>query len=669
VAAAELKLMPEKAATVRDALPLVPGVVRTPEGKLIISDASEHRSSLLVNALDVTDPATGKFGATVPVDAITAFNVYKSPFLAEYGRFTAGVVAVDTRGGGDQWAWELNDPTPELRIREGRLQGFRAFTPRLSFSGPLRRQRWFFKESFEYRMNKTPVRTLAYPFKESKRELWNSLTQLDYVASPTHLLTVTAHAVPQRTNFAGLSFYNPQPATPSYRGHEYTAAVTDRLTLGGGVLESALLAAQVRGRTGAQGDRDYELTPTENLGSYFFRQERRAERVQWREQYSWSSGAHHWKAGGSLIRATTRGFFRAHPVVIRDASGAVLQRLDFANHAPYRLSDWESSGYTQDHWVITPKLSLDAGLRVDGQSVSGVARFAPRVGLTWAPFGESGTSLRAGAGRFYDRVPLSLYAFDHYPERISNGVRFANSLEPSDGGRSLVAGSGYAPYATTWKAQLDHRFPRWVRLRATLLESRATGLLTVRPGAATLALDDNGRARTRQVELYSQITWPGERQMLVSYVHSRTRTNVNEFTEFLGDFPLPLVRPDVFAQAAGSIPHRLLAWGVLPVTKTIRVAPVIEYRTGFPYNAFDAAENYAAVPYSRRFPNFLAIDFRVSKDIAIGKKHAVRISFAVFNLTNHHNPDTVRWNTADPLFGQFLGHHPRRFRVDFDILR
>ena len=59
------KQTPSKPATVADALPLVPGVVREPGGGLKISDASEHRSALIVNSADVTDPATGEFGLTV----------------------------------------------------------------------------------------------------------------------------------------------------------------------------------------------------------------------------------------------------------------------------------------------------------------------------------------------------------------------------------------------------------------------------------------------------------------------------------------------------------------------------------------------------------------------------------------------------------------------------
>jgi hypothetical protein len=38
------------------------------------------------------------------------------------------------------------------------------------------------------------------------------------------------------------------------------------------------------------------------------------------------------------------------------------------------------------------------------------------------------------------------------------------------------------------------------------------------------------------------------------------------------------------------------------------------------------------------------------------------------NITNHWNPDTVRLNTADAQFGEFLGQRRRRYRLDFDFL-
>jgi hypothetical protein len=64
----EVKALPGNPPTVADTLPLVPGVVRGPQGELKIDGNGEERAALVVNQSDVTDPATGKFGPTLPVD-------------------------------------------------------------------------------------------------------------------------------------------------------------------------------------------------------------------------------------------------------------------------------------------------------------------------------------------------------------------------------------------------------------------------------------------------------------------------------------------------------------------------------------------------------------------------------------------------------------------------
>src|SRR5205814_1843784 len=146
----EVKGIPSRPATVKDTLPLVPGVVRSTEGEIKISGNGEHRSALVVNSADVTDPATGQFGATVPVDSVETISVFKTPYLAQYGRFTAGVVSVETRRGGDKWDFEINDPLPEFRIWSGQLRGVREASPRLIFNGPLIKDKLYFSEGVEY---------------------------------------------------------------------------------------------------------------------------------------------------------------------------------------------------------------------------------------------------------------------------------------------------------------------------------------------------------------------------------------------------------------------------------------------------------------------------------------------------------------------------------------
>jgi Predicted outer membrane protein len=70
--------LPNRPATVADALPLTPGVIREPGGTLILSSSPENRSALIVNSADVTDPATGQFGLTIPIDSVEVLNVYQT---------------------------------------------------------------------------------------------------------------------------------------------------------------------------------------------------------------------------------------------------------------------------------------------------------------------------------------------------------------------------------------------------------------------------------------------------------------------------------------------------------------------------------------------------------------------------------------------------------------
>ena len=216
------KEMPTRPATVADALPLVPGVVREPGGALRISDSPENRSALIVNSADVTDPDTGQFGITVPMDSVETLNVYQTSFLAEYGRFTAGLVSVETKRGGDKWKWELNDPFPEFRIRSWLLRGLKTATPRLNFEGPIVPGKLYMAEGLEYEIRKTAVYTLPFPRNQKIEEGLNSFTQLDWVATNKQLLTATFHIVPQRLSHVNINYFNPEETSPDASTHNYT---------------------------------------------------------------------------------------------------------------------------------------------------------------------------------------------------------------------------------------------------------------------------------------------------------------------------------------------------------------------------------------------------------------------------------------------------------------
>jgi hypothetical protein len=139
---------------------------------------------------------------------------------------------------------------------------------------------------------------------------------------------------------------------------------------------------------------------------------------------------------------------------------------------------------------------------------------------------------------------------------------------------------------------------------------------------------------------------------------------------YLGAFRYPVVRSKDEASAAGEIPNRFLLWGVWTLPWRMRIAPHVEYRNGFSYQPVNALQQYVSfASYTQpRYPRYFSLDARLSKDINIGPKHAVRLSLNGINLSNHSNFLQVHSNTADPQYGTFFGNYGRHLLVDFDFL-
>ena len=688
----EVKTLPANPATVDDALPLVPGVVRSPLGELKLDGSGEERSSLVVNQSDVTDPATGKFGQTVPLDSIESLNVLTTPFLAQYGRFTQTVVAVDTKRGGDKWHADLNDPFPDVVVRSYHVEGIRNETPRAVVGGPIIRDRLFINTALQYFLDKFPNKTLEYPASVSKHERVNSFTQLDYIASQRQILNATLHFSPEHTNYVNPNYFDPQPVTPSYAQRSYVATVADHLGFLDGTLDSSLSYQRFHTFIGAQGPADEVLTPEGDSGNYFGVRSRDAFRREWLEIWSPQPlrrfGTHQLKLGSSLTVSNDRGQFLFRDVDILNALGILTQTIDFSNQSAFKRTDLEFTAYGQDHWTLNSRLALDYGVRVEHQRLASSLRIAPRAGLAWTPFKDGNTVVRLGYGQFYDHIPLDVYSFSRYPERtitnyapdgeiIGTPLDYTNVIGSATGPTSFlvhgqrVAGA-FSPRGATANAQIEHRFNSFFRMRGVYTDNRSVGLIVLEPqvldnSTNEIVLNGDGSSSYRQVEITSRLDWKSG-QLVFSYTHSLAEGSLNQFDTFIGNFPLPVIHPDVYANLPGNVPNRFLMWGRWDVPfKNIKLMPIVEYRNGFPYTIFDAQQNYVGTPNATRFPNFFSADARVMRDFKV-KKYTLRLSLSGFNMTNHFNALAVHDNVADPDFGTFFGNYRHRSRVDFDVL-
>jgi hypothetical protein len=308
----------------------------------------------------------------------------------------------------------------------------------------------------------------------------------------------------------------------------------------------------------------------------------------------------------------------------------------------------------------------------------------------WSPFQSAGTVVRAGIGLFYDRVPLNVYAFNRYPNEIvtsydANGaitsgpIVYQNALglmgvSPRFVFTEPTAGN-FSPRSTTWSVQVEQPLTQSLRLRAGYMQNVSTGLIILNPGApdpltntALNLFSGTGHSRYKQFEITAKARLSERSQLFFSYVRSQAHGDLNDFNNYLGSFPVPIVRANQTANLPTDLPNRFLMWGALSLPWKIGLNPIVEYRSGFPYAVTDAAQAYVGIANQNRFPNFLSADARVSKDLQVNPKYSLRFSISGFNLTDHFNPEAFHSNLSDPAYGIFFGQRRRHFTADFDVI-
>ena len=249
------------------------------------------------------------------------------------------------------------------------------------------------------------------------------------------------------------------------------------------------------------------------------------------DSISMTRGRHSFKFGGEFARTqinllfgiATNGFFVFAPFPFSDSFASFLtgQSVTFfqgGGQFDRALRNLSVAGYAQDEWRVTPRLTLNYGLRYEISTPyvdirnrmnewapgiqskvypnapigllfpgdPGVARsiapnyykgFMPRIGVAWDPTGSGRTTVRAGYGIFYDsftngvggplQAPVSALPWTLAYQLGGPGFNIANpygSASPPFASGNFVQPAtvltvdqlARPPYAQNWNISIEH---------------------------------------------------------------------------------------------------------------------------------------------------------------------------------------------------------------------
>jgi hypothetical protein len=675
----------------QDALPLIPGVVRGPDGLLNISGTRSNQSALMFNNANGTDPVTGEDAIELPIDAVSSVQVRGAAYAPEFGLSAGAVTTVETQRAGDSWRVMVNDLEPRVRRRGGAFKGIESFTPRMTVGGPVVNGKLSVLQSMQYEYSQTRVFGLP-PFEsDTKVQSFESFSRADWTVSQANHFTGSAMVSPRKTTYAGLNTFNPQGVTPDVKNHNVLGSGTDQIILGGrGVLETRVSVKQFDSTIyPSQGRGPMVLAPDVNSGSYFNDQDRTSRRAEWLSTYSFTplGPAHLIKLGAGVTRETFDGASKSRPVDIVRESGTLSQETTFAGSGVLGSTRTAVQGYAQDAWTVAPRLTVLYGARYDYESITAAIDLAPRGSFTAVASGDGRTIVRGGAGMFYNSIPLNVASFEQMQSRIvtqyaQDGVTpLAAAVEIPN-----VVLSGFrTPRSVNWNIEVDREWVKdfFVRAGYQQRENRfesvvdalsltngsasaaamaATGATAATGPIAATVLRTDGRSRYREGQISARYQFHGSDQIVGSYTRSSAVGNLNDFNSFFGNIENPVIRPDARGPLPWDAPNRLLFWSSISLPRDFAVFPVLDVRTGFPLSNVDGDRNFVG-PRNEvgRYPAFVSLDTHVTKKLRVFH-HNATVGLKIFNITDHFNPRDYQGNLASRRFGGFDNSVGRTFR-------
>lgn len=658
---------------VKNAMRALPGVVQDNANGIHLNGGAENQALYLLNGFNIGDPLTMRFDTRLSIEAIQSMAVESGAAAAEYGKGSAGVISVNTRTGDDRIRYSATNFFPGIENQKGLRIG--SWNPRVNLSGPIRRGRIWFSDSFASQYEQTIIRELPSGQDQATSLRFNNFLSIQANLSPSNIASFGFLASMWNAVRTGLGALDPPETTADRRSRQWFGYAKDQMFFArGAVAEIGFATNRTTFRTIPRGHDLYIYTPFGRRGNFFEDGDQDAERNQIIASYvapsfTWM-GSHLIKFGADLDRLSYRQTMRRTGYQWENADFAPVRTVRFGGSGIVARTNFETSGYVQDSWRIRPSVLLEAGFRTDWDRLIGNNTFSPRFGVAWSPKWSEGSRLSAGYAISYDATNVELFArpFDQY-SITTYYPPYGDDSQPVRSSFQISGQKLRSPRFTTLNLALDHRVGSGIYVRVQGLRRRGSNGLTYAglPPLGVAPFDlvyqlSNARADSYHgVELTLRQNFRKEYSWLASYTRSRARS-----TAAIDLSPdTPMLISDNAGRLPWDAPHRLITWGYLPTPfRDWAMAYLLEYHSGFPFSVQNEAGQVLGSVNSWSYPDFFEMNLHIERRFHLrGQRWALRMG--ANNITGHSNPNVVNNVLNSPEFLSYYGGQSRalNFRI------
>ncbi len=466
VSQTEVANLPLNGRSFLDLALLVPGVSSTntaanqlfaetsavPGQGISIGSQRNFSNSFLIDGLSNNDDAAGLTGAFYGLDVVDEFQVVTSGGQAEFGRALGGYVNVVSKSGsntvhGGAYFYFKNERFNAANALARVALPLTQAQYGASLGGPIIRDRTFYFANFERReLNQSGLATISpanvtainsklrdagYPgppvstgFYPSPVHTSNLFAKVDHHFSDADQAAVRYSVYHVNAiNSRGAGGLSAPSASANLDNTDQTVAVSNIITL----------SPRVVNETRAQfSDSRLKAPPSDPLGP--------AVSISGVATFGTLSGSPTARSN-QLVEGVDNLSFQVGPHAIRVGASFLYNddvitfprsyrgSYSFSSLANFLSGSYNASGFTQtfansvvaqtnpnagmyaqDEWKLSPRLTLNLGMRYDLEFLRTIATRAanvsPRAGFAWTPFAARRTVIRGSYGVFYDRIPL-----------------------------------------------------------------------------------------------------------------------------------------------------------------------------------------------------------------------------------------------------------------------